>query len=98
MANSELDANQVIQAIYDQTNNAIQVEGVAGSIPLGVEVLNSLVPVSYDSLDLTYWASGNGAGQVETVAYYVGGLSGTLVATLTLNYNSAGQVSNVVRT
>lgn len=105
-----LDADQVIQRIYDPANNAIQVE-IPSSAPipvtnpspgpsgaLNVDVLNALIPEAYDSIALSYWSSGNGAGQVETVQYYVGGLAGTLVATLTLNYNSAGQVSTVVRT
>ena len=111
------DADQVLQNIYDPTNNAIQVE-IPGSSPipvesvpghplevvnpagqaLSVEVLNSLIPENYDSLALVYYNAGNGAGQVETVSYYQGGLAGTLVATLTLSYNGSGQVSSVVRT
>lgn len=112
-----LDAAQILPRIYDEVNNAIQVEIPSTSpIPvtpasgaefevvnpagqsLSVNVVNTLIPESYDSLALTYYSSGNGAGQVETVSYFEGGLAGTLEATLTLNYNSAGQVSSVVRT
>jgi hypothetical protein len=104
-----LDAAQVLPRIYDPVSDAIQVQGSpsgsaipipitsAGGAPLDVVVLNSLIPESYDSISMSYWASGNGAGQIETVQYYVGGLSGTLVATLTLNYNSSAQISSVVR-
>jgi hypothetical protein len=86
-APANLDAAQVIPASFDESNGALR-----------VEVLSGLISVPYDSIALTYWASGNGVGQIETVQYYVGGLSGTLVGTLTLNYNSAANISSVVRT
>jgi hypothetical protein len=75
----------------------LEVTNVPGQ-SIAVDVLNALIPQVYDSIALTYWTSGNGTGQVETVQYYTGGLSGTLVATLTLNYNGNTQVSSVVRT
>ena len=104
------DSNQILPDIYDPVHNAIQVEGVVGGggapiavtgasgNPVDVNVLNTLIPEDYDSISLTYWTSGNGNGQIETVQYYEGGLSGTLVATLTLNYNASAQLSSVVRT
>jgi hypothetical protein len=111
------DASQVLQNIYDPTNNAIQVE-IPGSAPLPVyaptplevvventssdpvpvQVLNDLIPNSYDALALTYYSSGPGNGQVETVTYYVGGQGGTVVDILTLTYNGAGSVATVTRT
>ncbi len=75
----------------------LEVTNVPGQ-SVAVDVLNSLIPEAYDSIALSYWSSGFGNGQVETVQYYVGGLSGTLVATLTLNYNASAQVSSIVRT
>lgn len=53
---------------------------------------NSLVPSSYDAIDLTYVASGNGVGEVETVTYK---LSGSTVATLTLSYDASNRLSGV---
>lgn len=49
------------------------------------------IPV-YDYIALTYSGS-----NVSTVKYYVGGVSGTLVATLTLSY-SGSNVTSVART
>lgn len=69
-----------------------------GSDPVPVQVLNDLIPDQYDALTLTYYSSGPGVGQVDTVSYHVGGQSGTVVATLTLTYNGSGQVQTVTRT
>ncbi len=63
-----------------------------------LETLNSLVPEKYDYVALTYVASGNGAGEIETVVYKVEGVSGTTVSTLTLAYNSDNKLISVVRT
>lgn len=102
---TELDFPQIIQAVYDPTDEALDVNAVltdtAGNPIVGpdgalnVNVFNSLVPTAYDEIDLTYWVSGNGAGQIETVLYK---LVGTTVATLTLNYNSSAQLISVVKT
>lgn len=54
----------------------------------------SLVPAAYDSVVLTYYVSGNGNGQIETVTY---NLLGAPVAVLTLSYNGSGQLSSVVK-
>ena len=56
-----------------------------------------LVPDSYDYIALTYVATGNGEGEPETVEYYTGGAGGTLVATLTLTYNSIDEVATVTK-
>ena len=52
----------------------------------------------YDYIALTYVVSGNGAGEIETVIYKDGGLSGTTVATLTIAYNSSNEISSVTKT
>ncbi len=38
------------------------------------------------------------SGELTSVEYYVGGLTGTKVATLTLSYDSDGNLESVVRT
>ena len=52
---------------------------------------------AYDYLALTYVASGNGVGEIETVVYKTGGSGGTTVATLTLAYNASNEVSAVTK-
>jgi hypothetical protein len=76
---------------------AVTVENT-GADPVPVQVLNDLIPEVYDAMTLTYYASGPGVGQVDTVVYHVGGQSGSVVATLTLTYNGSGQVQTVTRT
>ena len=49
---------------------------------------------SYDSITLTYVASGNGAGEIETVVY---SLDGTTVATLTLSYNASNKLESITK-
>ena len=85
-------ANDVI--IKDPTT------GIPTNVTAGaLHVLNfgTLVPSIYDYIALTYVASGNGEGEVETVTYKTGGASGTTVATLTLTYNSDDEVSTVTK-
>lgn len=66
---------------------------------LNAHVINmgSLVPKIFDDISITY-----GTIDSQTVAtliqYYVGGLSGTLVATLTLSYDSNANLTNIQRT
>jgi hypothetical protein len=65
-----------------------------------LEILNgsSLVPDNYDYIALTYVASGNGAGEIETVTYKDGGAGGTTIATLTLAYDASDNLSSVTKT
>lgn len=111
---TELDSAQILPLIYDPVENAIQVEVVSGgggtevniagvtpvygALPVDVIAGGNIITKPYDSIALTYIVSGNGVGQVGTVQYYLGGLSGTLVNTLTLSYNSSNNVISVVRT
>ena len=87
---SQLDADQVIKRA------GIALSG--GDLPsVGLAVTNvggSLVPETYDELDLTYVAAGNGAGEVETVTY---SKDGSPIATLTLTYDAQNRVINVSR-
>jgi hypothetical protein len=58
-------------------------------VAVRVAMFNQLVPEKYDSIDLGYTGS-----DLTLVQYF---LDGSLVATLTLNYD-AGNLSNVTRT
>ena len=52
----------------------------------------------YDYLTIAYVASGNGAGEIETVEYKQGGSGGTVVAELTLAYDASNRLQTVTRT
>jgi len=52
----------------------------------------------YDYIALTYVAAGNGAGEIETVTYKDGGVSGTTKAILTLAYDASNNLISVTRT
>lgn len=58
---------------------------------------NGLVPSGYDYIGLTYVASGNGAGEIETVTYKTGGSGGTTIATLTLTYDASDRIATVTK-
>lgn len=62
--------------------------------PLTTSSLSDLVSEKYDSLELTYVASGNGEGEIETVVYKDGG---SVVATLTLGYDAQDRLNSIVR-
>lgn len=88
MSWTQLDANQVIKTVYDTPTDSLKTIN-----------LSSLVPLSYDYLSLTYVAAGVAAGEIETVSYYQGGGTGTLIATLTLGYNAvSGKLETIART
>lgn len=78
-------ANQVLKKIYEVTPNAIRVT------PVGA--LNA--PPAADTIVATYPSS-----TVEVYSYKSGGVSGTLLATITVTYTNASKqfVSTVVRT
>ena len=48
----------------------------------------------FNSIALTYVAAGNGAGEIETVAYKK---DGTTVATLTIAYNVSNEIITVTQ-
>jgi hypothetical protein len=51
----------------------------------------------YDYIEITYVASGNGVGEIETVTYKTGGSGGTAVATLTLTYDASDNLSTITK-
>jgi len=53
---------------------------------------------AHDYRALTYVASGNGVGEIETITYKMGGSGGTIVATLTLAYNVNNKISSITKT
>ena len=64
---------------------------------LNARVAGSLVPETFDYLAITYVASGNGVGEIETVVYKTGGAGGATVATLTLAYDGSNRLSSTTR-
>lgn len=56
------------------------------------------VTEAHDYKSFTYVASGDGAGQVETVTYRLGGAAGTIVAVQTLTYDAQNRVTSVAKT
>ena len=75
----------------DPTGNLVPV-AVTALGEVKVEVLNSLVPVSYNEIALTYLTSGNGTGQIGTAVYK---LASVTVKTLTLTYDSSNRLIDV---
>lgn len=62
------------------------------------QIAEGLSIPKYDYIALTYVASGNGVGEIETVTYKVGGASGITVGALTLGYGASNRLSTVTRT
>lgn len=90
--NDNYDSNQIIKKIYEEPNtsdatnpNNIRVRNIGGS----------LVPDIYDEIYLTYIVSGDGAGQIGTVSYY---LNTNLLCTLMLEYYPTNLIKRVTRT
>lgn len=84
---TDLDGQQVLQNSHDEANQALRVTSISGA----------LVTEPYDYIELTYVPSGNGVGEIQTVTYKLGGSGGTLVATLTLTYDSSNKLLTVTR-
>jgi hypothetical protein len=81
---SLLDSGQIVKRSYSDADEAIKVKQIAGS----------LVTETYNELVLTYVASGNGVGEVETVTFKNDGVT---VALLTLEYDGDNNLSRVVK-
>lgn len=82
---NKLDANQTIRLAFDPTTGALKTSAISGGFVSG----------SYDKVETTYVASGNGLGEVATVVYSLGG---TIIATLTMAYNASNQLISVTKT
>ena len=62
------------------------------------QIAEGLSIPKYDYIALTYVAAGNGVGEIETVTYKTGGVSGITVGALTLGYDASNRLSTVTRT
>lgn len=62
---------------------------------LKTSVITGLAPAGYDHIALTYVASGDGAGEIETVIYKSGGSGGATLRTITLGYNTDDEIATV---
>lgn len=74
---------------------SIEVENlneITDIIPVGFEIS------AHDYIAYTYVATGNGAGEVETIVYKTGGSGGDTVATKTYAYDASNRVSSVTKT
>lgn len=69
----------------------------AGTYSL-TQITEGLSIPKHDYIALTYVASGNGTGEIETVTYKQGGASGLTVGILTLGYDGSNRLNAVTRT
>lgn len=62
-----------------------------------LSAIASPIQQKWDYFSITYVASGNGEGEIETITYKMGGASGTTVATLTLAYDSSDRLISLTQ-
>lgn len=89
-------ATEIASLATIATNTGTTASGGATSANQVIELSRlsgSLVPTTYNEIDLTYITSGNGTGQVGTAVYK---LTGSTVKTLTLTYDASNRLSTVV--
>ena len=72
-----------------------EIVGVNGEL---LEGIAGFTITGYDYIALTYVVAGNGAGEIETVTFKVGGSGGTTIATLTLVYDVNNEISSITKT
>ena len=80
------------------TQKKIATEDKQDDLITAVQKLVGFEIPAYDYIALTYVASGNGAGEIETVTYKTGGSGGTVVATLTLAYDANNNIISISKT
>lgn len=73
--------------------NQMQRAGASNSLTIEalLEAIASPIQDEWDYVETTYVAAGNGAGQVETFIYKLGGSGGTTVATTTYTYDASNR-------
>ena len=76
-------------AIVDELGKSINENN-----PLPVDISEGFDIPQYDRIEITYVASGNGEGEIETVVYKMGAV---VVATLTLAYDSGDNLASVIK-
>jgi hypothetical protein len=84
---SPLDENQIIKTSFDDAE-----EGGCGA--LRTELVNGMIPPVYDYVAVAYPSSAQ-----EVYTFYIGGSSGTLEGTVTINYTDSTKANllNVTR-
>lgn len=87
----------LLHATIDSTALAPNAATESSLSYLATKSAASLVSEPYDFQSISYVASGNGVGEIQTVVYKLGGSSGTLVATLTLAYDAQNRLTSVTR-
>ena len=88
-----MDINQGLQTV-----SGLGTEAKQDDIITELQKLVGFEIGEYNYIALTYVAAGDGAGEIETVIYKTGGSGGTTVATLTLAYNAANEISSITKT
>lgn len=76
-------------------SDSVNAAGSGADVEVLLEAIAGLVTEGYDYIALTYVASGNGEGQIETATYKTGGSGGTTVATITITYDSSDRIADV---
>lgn len=103
MANARQDDNGArsilgISSADESTPVPIQADPTTGRLKTEatgtIDTLSGLSIPEHDEIDLTYVASGNGAGEIETATFK---LDGTTKATLTLSYNADDKLIKVAK-
>jgi hypothetical protein len=69
-------------------------QGAAGSQAWLVKNVAQLIPYQFDYISMTYVGATDNVG---TVTYRAGGPTGSVVATVTLNYDGSGRLTGVTR-
>lgn len=62
-----------------------------------VQDIAGLYIPQHDYVSLTYVASGNGVGEIETITYKQGGASGATVAVMTLAYDANNKLVTITK-
>ena len=62
-----------------------------------VQDIAGLYIPQHDYVIMTYVASGNGVGEIETITYKQGGASGATVAVMTLGYDSNNKLETITK-
>lgn len=62
-----------------------------------VQDIAGLYIPQHDYVSLTYVASGNGVGEIETITYKQGGASGATVAVMTLGYDANNKLVTITK-
>lgn len=71
------------------------IEQPNGSQRQVVQAIQAYTPPAYDNITTTEVTAGNGIGQMETVTYWLDGVSQMVI---TITYNANNRISGIART